>query len=136
MPRGCSRRLHTRETQQFFTDFTAQYSAHAQVQSNRRRKITDIKLMKEDAAGVEAMAEEIKTRHARLFRVTYDRDLRSQPRNPHRLTKPVLWMFHVLIALILLPMSWLAVFAFTTGRQPTLQISSPCSAIPISSIRY
>jgi iron(III) transport system substrate-binding protein len=62
--------LHTRETQQFFTDFTAQYSVHAQVQSKPgRRKITDIKLMKEDAAGVEAMAEEIKTRYARLFRV-------------------------------------------------------------------
>ena len=62
--------LHTRETQQFFTDFTAQYSAHAQVTSKPgRRKITDIKLMKEDPAGVEAMAEEIKTRYARLFRV-------------------------------------------------------------------
>jgi iron(III) transport system substrate-binding protein len=62
--------LHTRDTQQFFTDFTAQYSVHAQVQSKPgRRKITDIKLMKEDAAGVEAMAEEIKTRYARLFRV-------------------------------------------------------------------
>jgi iron(III) transport system substrate-binding protein len=62
--------LHTRETQQFFTDFTAQYSAHAQVASKPgRRKITDIKLMKEDAAGVEAQAEEIKTRYARLFRV-------------------------------------------------------------------
>jgi iron(III) transport system substrate-binding protein len=62
--------LHTRETQQFFTDFTAQYSVHAQVQSKPgRRKITDIKLMKEDPAGVEAMAEEIKTRYARLFRV-------------------------------------------------------------------
>src|SRR3954470_19537014 len=38
-------------------------------------------------------------------------------------TKPVLRMFSaVLIALILLPMSWLAVFAFTTkARQPTLQ---------------
>ena len=34
-----------------------------------RRKITDLKLMKEDAAGVEAMAEEIKTRYAKLFRV-------------------------------------------------------------------
>jgi len=33
------------------------------------RKISDIKLMKEDAAGVEATAEEIKTRYARLFRV-------------------------------------------------------------------
>jgi iron(III) transport system substrate-binding protein len=62
--------LHTRETQQFFTDFTAQYSVHAQVQSKPgRRKISDIKLMKEDAASVEKMTEEIKTRYARLFRV-------------------------------------------------------------------
>jgi iron(III) transport system substrate-binding protein len=62
--------LHTRETQQFFTDFTAQYSAHAQVQAKPgRRKISEIKLMKEDPAGVEKMAEEIKTRYARLFRV-------------------------------------------------------------------
>ena len=62
--------LHTRETQQFFTDFTAQYSAHAQVQSKPgRRKISDIKLMKEDAAGVEKMTDEIKTRYAKLFRV-------------------------------------------------------------------
>src|SRR5215468_2298854 len=38
-------------------------------------------------------------------------------------TKPVLWLFSaVLIALIVLPMSWLAVFAFTTkARQQTLQ---------------
>jgi iron(III) transport system substrate-binding protein len=62
--------LHTRETQQFFTDYTAQYSAHAQVQSKPgRRKISDIKLMKEDPAGVESMAEEIKTRYAKLFKV-------------------------------------------------------------------
>src|SRR5665213_1843773 len=62
--------LHTRETQQFFIDFSAQYSVHAQVVAKPgRRKITDIKLMKEDAAGVEAMAEEIKTRYARLFKV-------------------------------------------------------------------
>src|SRR3954465_7379950 len=62
--------LHTRETQQFFTDYTAQYSAHAQVVPHPgRRKLADIKLMKEDAAGVEKMAEEIKTRYARLFRV-------------------------------------------------------------------
>src|ERR1700709_1671659 len=62
--------LHTRETQQFFCDYTAQYSVHAQVQSKPgRRKISEIKLMKEDAAGVEATAEEIKTRYARLFRV-------------------------------------------------------------------
>src|SRR5467141_3306595 len=62
--------LHTRETQQFFVDYTAQYSVHAQVQSKPgRRKISEIKLMKEDPAGVEKMAEEIKTRYARLFRV-------------------------------------------------------------------
>ena len=62
--------LHTRETQQFFVDFTAQYSVHAQVQSKPgRRKISEIKLMKEDAAGVEKMTDEIKTRYAKLFRV-------------------------------------------------------------------
>jgi iron(III) transport system substrate-binding protein len=62
--------LHTRETQQFFTDYTAQYSAHAQVQSKPgRRKISDLKLMKEDPAGVEQMTEEIKTRYAKLFKV-------------------------------------------------------------------
>jgi ABC-type Fe3+ transport system substrate-binding protein len=62
--------LHTRETQQFFVDFTAQYSVHAQVQPKPgRRKLSDIKLMREDPAGVEAMTEEIKTRYARLFRV-------------------------------------------------------------------
>jgi iron(III) transport system substrate-binding protein len=62
--------LHTRETQQFFTDFTAQYSAHAQVEAKPgRRKIGDLKLMKEDAAGVEAMTEEIKTHYAKLFKV-------------------------------------------------------------------
>jgi iron(III) transport system substrate-binding protein len=62
--------LHTRETQQFFIDFTAQYSVHAQVQSKPgRRKISDIKLMKEDAAGVEKTTDEIKTRYAQLFRV-------------------------------------------------------------------
>jgi iron(III) transport system substrate-binding protein len=62
--------LHTRETQQFFADYTAQYSAHAQVTAKPgRRKISDIKRMKEDAAGVEKMTEEIKTRYAKLFRV-------------------------------------------------------------------
>jgi len=62
--------LHTRETQQFFVDYTAQYSVHPQVQSKPgRRKLSDIKLMKEDAVGVEAMTDEIKTRYAKLFRV-------------------------------------------------------------------
>ncbi len=62
--------LHTRETQQFFMDFTAQHSVHPQVTSKPgRRKLADIKLMKEDPAGVEASSEEIKTRYAKLFRV-------------------------------------------------------------------
>ena len=62
--------LHTRQTQQFFSDTTAQYSAHPQVISRPgRRRISEIKLMKEDAAGVEKMTDEIKTRYARLFRV-------------------------------------------------------------------
>ena len=62
--------LHTRETQQFLTDFTAQYSAHPQVTPKPgRRRIADIKLMKEDAVAVEKMTDEIKTRYARLFRV-------------------------------------------------------------------
>jgi iron(III) transport system substrate-binding protein len=34
-----------------------------------RRKISEIKLMKEDAAGVEKMTDEIKTRYAKLFKV-------------------------------------------------------------------
>ncbi len=62
--------LHTRQTQQFFIDFTAQYSGHTQVASKPgRRKLSEIKLMKEDAAGLEKMTEEIKTRYAKLFRV-------------------------------------------------------------------
>ncbi len=62
--------LHTRETQQFFMDFTAQYSVHPQITSKPgRRKLSDIKLMKEDPAGVEAQSEEIKTRYAKLFKV-------------------------------------------------------------------
>jgi iron(III) transport system substrate-binding protein len=62
--------LHTRETQQFFMDFTGQHSVHPQVTSKPgRRKLSDIKLMKEDPAGVEAQGEEIKTRYAKLFRV-------------------------------------------------------------------
>src|SRR3982075_654544 len=62
--------LHTRETQQFFCDFTAQYSVHAQVQAKPgRRKISDVKQMNEDAVGVDKMTEEIKPRYAKLFRV-------------------------------------------------------------------
>src|ERR1700751_2355735 len=47
----------------------------------------------------------------------------TTPKSRIDFTKPVLWLFAVcLIALIVLPMSWLAVFAFTDkARHPTLQ---------------
>src|SRR5262249_7433052 len=62
--------LHTRETQQFFTDFTAPYAPHSRVKSKRgRRKLPDTKMRKEAPAGVEAQSEEIKARYAKLFRV-------------------------------------------------------------------
>ena len=62
--------LHTRETQQFFTRLhRAIFGAcGGYVPKPGRRKLSDLKLMKEDPAGVEAMAEEIKTRYAKLFR--------------------------------------------------------------------
>jgi len=62
--------LHTIEAQQLLVDFAAQHSAHAQVKAKAGRlKLTDIKLMQDDPAGVERSAEEIKTRYARLFKV-------------------------------------------------------------------
>ncbi len=52
------------------------------------------------------------------------------------LTTPVLWLVAlVLVALIALPLSWLAIYAFTDkARHFTLRISSRCSPIRISSI--
>jgi iron(III) transport system substrate-binding protein len=62
--------LHSREAQQILVDFAAQHSVHAQVQERPgRRKLSDIKLMKDDPEGVEKSADDIKTRYARLFRV-------------------------------------------------------------------
>ena len=62
--------LHTAEAQQILVDFAAQHSAHAQVQEKPgRRKLSDIKLMRDDPAGVERSADEIKTRYAQIFRV-------------------------------------------------------------------
>ena len=53
--------LHGREGQQILVDFARQYSPHAQaVEKPGVRKLADIKLMKEDPAGVEKMGEEIK----------------------------------------------------------------------------
>jgi len=62
--------MHSREGQQILIDWARQYSAHKQaVEKPGVRKLSDIKLMKEDPAGVEAQSEEIKTRYAKLFRV-------------------------------------------------------------------
>src|SRR6185436_5691043 len=62
--------LHSREGQQLLVDFARQHSVHDQVTDKRgSRKLSEIKLMKDDAAGVEAQAEEIKARYAKLFGV-------------------------------------------------------------------
>jgi iron(III) transport system substrate-binding protein len=62
--------LHGREGQQILVDVARQYSPHSQaVGKPGVRKLADIKLMKEDPAGVEKMGEEIKSRYAKLFGV-------------------------------------------------------------------
>ena len=51
-------------------DFARQHSVHAQVtEKPGSRKLSEIKLMKDDPAGVEAQAEEIKARYAKIFGV-------------------------------------------------------------------
>jgi iron(III) transport system substrate-binding protein len=62
--------MHSREGQQIVVDFARQYSPHKQtVEKPGVRPLAQIKLMKEDAEGVEKGAEEIKRRYAQLFRV-------------------------------------------------------------------
>lgn len=62
--------LHGREAQQYLVDFSAQQSVHAQVKTKPgRKRMADIKVMKEDPAGVEKMSEEIKKRYAQIFGV-------------------------------------------------------------------
>jgi iron(III) transport system substrate-binding protein len=62
--------MHSREAQQVLVDWARQYSPHKQtVEKPGIRKLADIKLMKEDAAGVEKGAEEIKRKYAQLFKV-------------------------------------------------------------------
>jgi iron(III) transport system substrate-binding protein len=60
----------TAEGQQFNVDVGALYSAHPNVKERPGRKpLKDIKLMKDDAAAVERMADEIKTRYTQIFKV-------------------------------------------------------------------
>ncbi|HEY6259105.1 MAG TPA: extracellular solute-binding protein [Xanthobacteraceae bacterium] len=60
----------SREGQQLLCDFAAQHSAHPQVtEKPGRTALAQIKVMRDDPAAVEAQAEEIKTRYARIFGV-------------------------------------------------------------------
>jgi iron(III) transport system substrate-binding protein len=62
--------LHSREAQQLLVDYARQYSPHSQtVEKPGVRKLSDIKLMKEDPEGVEKTADEIKSRYAKVFGV-------------------------------------------------------------------
>jgi iron(III) transport system substrate-binding protein len=62
--------LHSREGQQLLVDFARQHSLHAQViEKPGVRKLSEIRLMKDDPAGVEAQADEIKARYAKMFGV-------------------------------------------------------------------
>jgi iron(III) transport system substrate-binding protein len=62
--------MHSREAQQQIVDDACQYSAHRQtVDKPGIRKLSDIRLMKEDPEGVEKNAEEIKRRYAEIFKL-------------------------------------------------------------------
>jgi iron(III) transport system substrate-binding protein len=62
--------LHGLEAQQLLVDFACQHSVHAQTtEKPGRRKLSDIKLMQEDPAGVEKAADDIKARYAQIFKV-------------------------------------------------------------------
>jgi len=62
--------MHGREGQQMLVDWARQYSPHKQtVEKPGVRKLSDIKLMKEDPEGVEKGAEEIKSKYAQIFKV-------------------------------------------------------------------
>jgi len=62
--------MHSREAQQLLVDYARQHSVHAQVTEKPGvRTLKDIKLLKDDSEGVEAQAEEIKARYARIFKV-------------------------------------------------------------------
>jgi iron(III) transport system substrate-binding protein len=62
--------LHSAEAQQLLVDFAAQHSLHALVKEKPgRRKLSDIKLLRDDPAGVEKAAEDIKSRYAQLFKI-------------------------------------------------------------------
>jgi iron(III) transport system substrate-binding protein len=62
--------MFSQDGQQLLVDFGGLKSAHALVTEKAgRRSLKEIKTMKDDPAAVEAQADEIKSRYARLFRV-------------------------------------------------------------------
>ena len=62
--------MHSREAQQVLVDWARQYSPHRQtVEKPGVRKLSEIKLMKEDPEGIEKGNEEIKRRYAQIFKV-------------------------------------------------------------------
>ena len=62
--------MHSRAAQQLVVDWARQYSPHQQtVEKPGVRKLADIKLMREDPAGVEKSADDIKKRYAEIFGV-------------------------------------------------------------------
>jgi iron(III) transport system substrate-binding protein len=62
--------IHTLEGQQVLVDFAAQHSVHAQIKEKPGRiRFADIKLMKDDPAGVEQASEEIKAHYSKIFGV-------------------------------------------------------------------
>ena len=61
--------MHSREGQQILVDFAAAVFRPRRRWRSPARKLADIKLMKDDPAGVEKMADEIKTRYAKIFGV-------------------------------------------------------------------
>jgi iron(III) transport system substrate-binding protein len=62
--------MHSREAQQFLVDWARQFSPHRQtVEKPGIRPLKAIKLMKEDPAGVEKSADDIKKRYSQIFRV-------------------------------------------------------------------
>lgn len=62
--------MHSRAAQQLVVDWARQYSPHRQtVEKPGVRKLADIKLMREDPAGVEKSADDIRKRYAEIFGV-------------------------------------------------------------------
>src|SRR4029079_5957760 len=61
--------MQSREGQQLIIDWARQYSAHKQaVEKPGVRPLAEIKLMKEDPAGIERDAETIKQKYAQIFK--------------------------------------------------------------------